>query len=95
MTVSARVADRRLCLEGQLTLDTVSHFCGPTPSPLTDTIAEIDLSGLTRCDSAGVALLLEWVGLAQSRGQSLTWVGVPAGVRALLDLYDIDFLAIA
>ncbi|SDI41196.1 phospholipid transport system transporter-binding protein [Ferrimonas sediminum] len=95
MTVSARASGRRLCLEGQLTLDTVSRFCGPTSSPLTDAIAEIDLSGLTRCDSAGVALLLDWVGQAEGRGQSLTWIGVPAGVRALLDLYDIDFLAIA
>jgi len=45
----------------------------------------IDLSGVTRADSAGVALLLEWVRDAQQNNASLSFVNAPAQMRAIID----------
>ncbi|GAB3678934.1 STAS domain-containing protein [Salinisphaera aquimarina] len=45
----------------------------------------IDLSGVTRADSAGVALLLEWVRDAQTNQASLSFVNAPAQMRAIID----------
>ncbi|ROO27141.1 sulfate transporter [Salinisphaera orenii MK-B5] len=45
----------------------------------------IDLSGVTRVDSAGVALLLAWVRDARAAGASLRFVNAPAQMRAIID----------
>lgn len=45
----------------------------------------IDLGGVLRADSAGVALLLEWVRDAHDANASLTFVNAPAQMRAIID----------
>lgn len=45
----------------------------------------IDLSDVTRVDSAGVALLLEWVRDAHAAQASLSFVNAPAQMRAIID----------
>ena len=45
----------------------------------------IDLSGVQRVDSAGVALLLEWVRDAHASNASLAFVHAPAQMRAIID----------
>lgn len=43
----------------------------------------VDLSGVGRADSAGLALLIEWLRLAQSAGRELQFRAVPAQMRAI------------
>ena len=95
MSATATVQGARLSLNGRLDLDSVPYFTKPGHNPLTDAVTELDLSGLSHCDSAGVALLLQWVAEAQGQGRSLSLVSVPAKVNALLELYDIEFLTLA
>ncbi|WP_417344982.1 STAS domain-containing protein [Ferrimonas sp.] len=95
MSATATIQDTRLCLNGRLDLDSVPYFSKPGHNPLTDAVTELDLSGLSHCDSAGVALLLQWVSEAQGQGRSLSLVAVPAKVKALFELYDIEFLTLA
>ncbi|MES1941944.1 sulfate transporter/antisigma-factor antagonist STAS [Salinisphaera sp. T5B8] len=45
----------------------------------------IDLSGVKRVDSAGVALLLEWVRDAHARHATLSFINAPAQMRAIID----------
>ena len=45
----------------------------------------IDLSGVERVDSAGVALLLEWVRDAHANHASLSFINAPAQMRAIID----------
>ena len=45
----------------------------------------IDLSGVKRVDSAGVALLLEWVRDAHANQASLSFINAPAQMRAIID----------
>lgn len=45
----------------------------------------IDLSGVTRADSAGVALLLDWLRQAKAARAGLTYRNAPAQMRAIID----------
>ena len=45
----------------------------------------IDLSGVTRADSAGVALLLEWIRDASRAGATLHFANAPSQMRAIID----------
>jgi phospholipid transport system transporter-binding protein len=46
----------------------------------------IDLSAVTNADSAGLALLIEWLRTGQAEGRSLGFVGVPEKLEAIARL---------
>ncbi|WP_043114169.1 STAS domain-containing protein [Solimonas soli] len=50
----------------------------------------IDLSAVTQCDSAGVALLLELRRAAQRKGRGLQFVNAPAQLRGLVAFFGLD-----
>ena len=52
----------------------------------------IDLAGVTRCDSAGVALLVEWLRLARAGGQDLQFTHVTPQMLAIIKVTDLDTL---
>ena len=52
----------------------------------------IDLGGVSRADSAGVALLVEWLREARARGQDLRFVNVPAQMLAIIRVADLEDL---
>lgn len=57
---------------------------------------EVDLGGVTHADSAGVALLVEWVAAARRAGRELRFSAVPEQVRAIARLGGVDgFLPLA
>ena len=43
----------------------------------------IDLSGVTSSDSAGLALLIEWLSVAQAAGRSLKFENIPLQLHQL------------
>jgi phospholipid transport system transporter-binding protein len=51
-----------------------------------------DLGGVKAADSTGVALMLTWQRKAQSVGQRVSFINVPARVCALARLYGVDGL---
>jgi phospholipid transport system transporter-binding protein len=51
---------------------------------------ELDLSGVSKADSAGVALLLELTRRAKKQGRSLALGGVPAQLRDLIRFFDLE-----
>lgn len=54
----------------------------------------VDLGEVTHVDSAGLALVLEWVGLARSQGKRLQLTRVPAKLMDLARISEVDaFLA--
>lgn len=53
---------------------------------------EIDLGGVTRCDSAGLSLLLELSRRARAKGAQLKVLNAPAQLRELLDFYRLNEL---
>jgi phospholipid transport system transporter-binding protein len=71
-------------LEGPLDFDSVSRLlaAGETlirrPGPL-----QIDLGGVTSANSAGLALLLEWMDLARSRGIDIFYSNLPESLQRI------------
>jgi phospholipid transport system transporter-binding protein len=51
-----------------------------------------DLSGVKRCDSSAVALVLAWQRAARARGCELDLAGVPPSLKSLAVLYGVDSL---
>lgn len=51
---------------------------------------EVDLSGVERTDSAGLALLLEWARAARVGGGALRLRAVPAQLRAIAAVSGLD-----
>lgn len=46
----------------------------------------VDLSEVGRCDSSGLALLLEWAGWAREQGRTMQFDNVPDGLRTISSL---------
>jgi phospholipid transport system transporter-binding protein len=49
----------------------------------------IDLSAVTAADSAGLALLIDWMACARKAGKRLSYVRVPDALMALARLSDV------
>lgn len=52
----------------------------------------VDLAGVTAGDSAGLAVLVEWLSAARARGAALHYEGVPAQILAVARISDLDAL---
>lgn len=50
---------------------------------------ELDLAGVTRVDSAGLALLLELARAARARGRELRCIHAPEQLRRLADFFGL------
>jgi len=53
---------------------------------------ELDLQGVETTDSAGLALLVEWVGEAQRENRSVRFRNLPAQALALARISEVDKL---
>ena len=53
---------------------------------------EIDLRGITRADSAGLALLVEWTAKARLHGTNIHFRNMPGQMRAIARITEIDKL---
>lgn len=74
-----------LRLSGTLTVATVAQALEDSED-WPGAVRTIDLSGIERSDSAGVALLLEWWRRARHRGTELHYLNPPAQMRAIIDV---------
>ncbi len=54
--------------------------------------AEVDLAAVSAGDSAGLALLIEWLSVARSAGRALHYINVPLQLRQLARLSDVEDL---
>jgi phospholipid transport system transporter-binding protein len=71
-------------LTGELGFATVAGLLKETRNGIPgDADARIDLSGVTRADSAGLALLVEWLRVAERRGGSVTFVNMPEQMQSI------------
>lgn len=50
----------------------------------------IDLGGVTRSESAGIALLLEWQRRAASQGRRIEFAGMPAQMLTMLKFFGLE-----
>jgi phospholipid transport system transporter-binding protein len=56
---------------------------------------EMDLGGVSEGDSAGLALLLEWLRMTRQANQQIGYANVPAQINALARISEVDDLLAA
>lgn len=89
----AALGEGRYALEGELRFSTVSGIDDLSKAFFTrGADVEIDLAGVTRCDSAALALLLEWTGRAQRGGATLRFRNLPASLLAIAAISEVEDL---
>jgi phospholipid transport system transporter-binding protein len=82
----------RWSIDGVLTFDTaVGAIDSARPLPL-PTAGVVDCAGITAVDSAGVAVLLTLKRRSLAESRELAFVGAPAPLLALADVYGVDEL---
>ncbi|HVN47059.1 MAG TPA: STAS domain-containing protein [Steroidobacteraceae bacterium] len=84
-----------LSAEGPLSFATARDACALGIAALTAAggrTLEIDCRGITRSDSAGLAVLLEWLAAARRCGKSLHYTHLPEGLAALARISEVQEL---
>lgn len=83
----------RFALEGELVFRTVMPLDHAARKPFAKLKeVDVDLVGVTRCDSAALALLLEWAGRAQRGGSVLRYRNLPAALLAIAAISEVEDL---
>lgn len=80
-----------LRVRGELDFDTVADLWATTEAPiLLEPIFRVDLGGVQRSNSAGVALLVQWLRQARRRQVELVFIDVPAQMREIVRVADLE-----
>ena len=87
------LGDGRFALSGEMSFDTAERILEASEKPFAEhTRLEIDLSGVRLSDSAGLALLLEWVTWANHTVREIRYTGMPERVLAIAKTTEVDGL---
>lgn len=80
-----------LGVSGVLSFDTAAMALRAIQSALVaGRMTRLDLAGVSHSDSAGLACVLAVVAEADRRGQALQVVGMPAGMRVLAQVCEVE-----
>jgi len=85
-------AEDVLEVSGALTFESVPALYAEARNLINGRVRAVDLSAVTRVDSAGLALLLEWQATARRRGARIEFRAVPADLVRLAELSESDDL---
>lgn len=67
-------------------LEASKELFGETP------LIKLDLSGIAQGDSAGLALLLEWINWSTAYGREIRYFGIPAQILAIARISEVEEL---
>ena len=89
----AVLGDGRFALEGELLFRSVTKLDRAARKAFAEqAVVEVDLAGVTRCDSAALALLLEWAGRARRAGTTLRYRSLPAALLSIAAISEVEEL---
>ena len=85
------------CIRGELTFDTVATLLEQSKKLFADhEEIMIDLAQVTHSNSAGLALLLEWLSQNKTSGTTIQFKNIPVALSSIADLYNVSaFLQVA
>lgn len=87
------LGDGRFALTGRMTFDTAANILRESEHLFEQhTLLTVDLSGVTQTDSAGLALLLEWITWANHTVREIRFEGMPAKIDAIARTTEVDSL---
>ncbi len=82
---------RSYCVHGAMTFDSVIDLWRQSADMFSgETVLRIDLAQVTHTDSAGLALLVEWMREASRRGARIDFLHLPAQMLALADAANLE-----
>jgi phospholipid transport system transporter-binding protein len=83
----------KFSLNGHMTFDTAGEILRESEEPFEKyTRIEVALDGVTETDSAGLALLLEWITWANHTVREITFTGVPEIINAIARTTEVENL---
>jgi len=92
-SIITKVSDTEIKLAGYFTKDTVPDVLRATQTVVMQSAElTIDLQDVVQADSAGLALLFEWLGLAYARKHTLNFKNVPEQLLAIARASEMDTL---
>jgi len=87
-----KINDQQYVLSGELTMQNVAKMSQDTAALLNAMSGEvsIDLSKIDRADSAGLALLIDWLRIARRRNFSLHFEQLPEQLMQIASVCELD-----
>ena len=83
----------KFAIKGSMTFQTAGRLLRECEPLFSDhTRIEVDLSGITDTDSAGLALLLEWITWANHTVREIRFTGTPDKIDAIAKTTEVDNL---
>jgi phospholipid transport system transporter-binding protein len=87
------LGDGNFAVSGEMTFDTAEKILKSSESMFEDHAQlSVDLSEITMSDSAGLALLLEWVTWANHSVREIQFTGMPEKILAIARTTEVDHL---
>ena len=89
------LGDGRFALSGEMTFDTAERILHESEDPFEQhTRIEVDLSNVQKADSAGLALLLEWITWANHTVREIRFIDMPERVLAIAKTTEVESLLV-
>lgn len=83
----------RFSITGAMTFHTVTSILEASKEAFgEEPVLKLDLSGVHEGDSAGLALLLEWINWAKAYEREIRYFGVPAPILAIARISEVEEL---
>jgi phospholipid transport system transporter-binding protein len=87
------LGDGHFELVGELTFETAERVLRASEEPFeAHSQIEVDMSKVSKTDSAGLALLLEWITWANHTVREITFKGMPEKIIAIAKTTEVDEL---
>ena len=87
------LGEGKFSLSGELTFATAGAILTKSEMPFEEhTLIEVDLSAITDTDSAGLALLLEWITWANHTVREIRFTEMPEKIDAIAKVTEVDHL---
>ncbi len=80
----------RVKLSGRLNFETVADLLNKSPIRFDEPEIQVDLSEITRFNSASLALLLDWLKKSQQKGCQIKYHNAPDQLLAIAHAYGIE-----
>ena len=87
------LGEGRFALTGEITFETAERVLLASEEPFEQhTRIEVDLAGVTKADSAGLALLLEWITWANHTVREIRFLSMPERILAIARTTEVEQL---
>jgi len=87
------MGEGRFALTGEITFETAERVLLASEEPFEQhTRIEVDLEGVTKADSAGLALLLEWITWANHTVREIRFLSMPERILAIARTTEVEQL---